>query len=192
MKALDSLLTNWIEIAGIITSLLGIHFSIKRKTVAWIWNIIASILYGILFYQNKLYSDMELQGFFILLAIFGLLSWKKNENSWKPQKSTLIELAKGLGFALLFGVISGYLHQHYAPNVSFPYIDSTLTGLSIWGTLLAANKKIENWYVWIFADIIYTGMYFQKELFLTGILYLVFVFLAIQGLISWKKKMSKR
>jgi nicotinamide mononucleotide transporter len=189
MKAFDYLLTNGIEISGIITSILGVYFSTKQKAVAWIWSIIASILYGILFYQNNLYSDMELQGFFVLMAVFGLLNWKKNENSWKPQKSPINQLIMGIGFTLLFGFISGYLHQHYSPNVSFPYVDSSLTGLSIWGTWLAANKKIENWIVWISADIVYTGMYFQKELYMTGILYLIFVLLAIQGLISWKKKM---
>jgi nicotinamide mononucleotide transporter len=90
----------------------------------------------------------------------------------------------------MFGIISGFLHQKYTSNASFPYLDATLTGSSIWGTWLAANKKIENWWVWILADLIYIGMYFQKDLYVTGCLYLIFVVFAIQGLISWKKKMS--
>lgn len=190
MKIVQFILTNWIELAGTVSSLLGIYFSIHQKAIAWIWNIIASAIYGLLFFQSHLYSDMELQGFFIIMAVFGLLNWKKNEGNWKPEKSSKKSLAIGIAFTIMFGIISGFLHQKYASNTSFPYLDATLTGLSIWGTWLAANKKIENWWVWILADLIYVGMYFQKDLYVTGCLYLIFVVFAIQGLISWKKKMS--
>ena len=60
-----------IEILAIIASLGGVILSMAKKSLAWVCNIIASSLYGYVFYQNGLYSDMELQGFFILMALIG-------------------------------------------------------------------------------------------------------------------------
>lgn len=191
MNLISYFSSNWIELSGIGSSLLGVYFSIQQKAIAWLWNILASILYAILFYQSRLYSDMELQGFFVLMAIFGLYNWQKNEKKWIPEKSNWKGIIIGVCFVGVFGIISGFLHDSFTQNASFPYFDSMLTALSIWGTWLAANKKIENWYVWILADVLYTLMYFQKDLYLTGILYVLFVILAIQGLISWRKKMGK-
>jgi nicotinamide mononucleotide transporter len=191
MKMVQYFLQNWIEITGIVSSVLGVYYSIQQKSVAWLWNIIASILFGVLFFQIGLYSDAELQVFFILMAIFGWIKWHKNEGNWSPQKSSKTSLIAGICFVFGFGSISGFLHETYTNNVSLPYLDAFLSGLSIWGTWLAATKKIENWYVWIFADLIYVGMYLQKGLIGTSLLYLLFVVLATQGLLSWQKKKTK-
>ena len=60
-----------VEILAIIASLAGVFLSMAKKSAAWICTIFASGLYGYIFWQNGLYSDMELQGFFILMAIYG-------------------------------------------------------------------------------------------------------------------------
>ena len=59
-----------LEYIGIITALLGVFYSTKQHKIAWIFNFIASFFYGILFYQVGLYSDMELQGVFMAMAIY--------------------------------------------------------------------------------------------------------------------------
>jgi nicotinamide mononucleotide transporter len=182
--------TNKVEGLGILCSLLGVYFSAKQARVAWIWNILASAMYGYIFYGLGLFSDMELQGFFILMAIFGFFQWTRSAENWIPEKSTRMQLIRGLLASLVFGGISGYLHQRYVPNVSFPYLDACLTGLSIWGTYLAAKRKIENWVLWILVDFVYIGMYMQKGIAGTSALYGLFICMAFYGYRSWQKKMS--
>jgi nicotinamide mononucleotide transporter len=48
-------------------------------------------------------------------------------------------------------------------------------------------KFIENWYLWIIADVIYIPLYFVKELYFTSLLYVVFMSLCVMGLIHWRK-----
>jgi len=48
-------------------------------------------------------------------------------------------------------------------------------------------KFTQNWIIWICADIMYIGLYFFKELYLTALLYLIFTGLAIYGFWSWNK-----
>ncbi len=175
------------EFSGIICSLLGVHFSIQQQLAAWIWNILGSILFGILFYQHGLYSDMELQVFFIAMGIYGFYQWKKEEPNWKAEKSSNQLLILGITLAIIYGLVVGFLHSRLTNLVSFAYLDATLTGLSIFGTWLAINKKIENWTLWIIIDAIYVLMYIQKALWGTSLLYVLFILLAIRGLNQWKK-----
>ncbi|WP_395616916.1 nicotinamide riboside transporter PnuC [Aquirufa sp.] len=179
-----------VEILAIIASLAGVFLSMAKKSAAWICNIIASGLYGYVFWQNGLYSDMELQGFFILMALYGWWTWSRAEQNWKPERASNSQLMGGLAIALLFGAGSGFLHLNYFPSVSFPFLDASLTGLSIYGTWLATRRKIENWLVWIVVDIAYVGMYATKELWGTAALYLVFIILAIKGYLDWLKPLK--
>ncbi|MHA8105111.1 nicotinamide riboside transporter PnuC [Aquirufa nivalisilvae] len=188
------MIVSWIkeniwEFSGVICSLLGVYFSIQQHLAAWIWNILASLLFGILFYQHGLYSDMELQGFFIAMGIYGFYQWRKEEKNWKAEKSTRLSLILGIACSLAYGLIAGYLHTRLTHLVSFAYVDATLTGLSIFGTWLAIHKKIENWILWIIVDIAYVIMYIQKALWGTSLLYVLFIFLAIKGLHHWKQNL---
>jgi nicotinamide mononucleotide transporter len=181
-----------IEITAIMASIVGVLFSMAKKSQAWVCNIIASGLYSYVFYQNSLYSDMELQGFFILMALYGWWNWSRADQDWVPERSSLRALLGGVAVALLFGMGSGYLHQQYFSSVSFPFLDATLTGLSIWGTWLATRRKIENWIVWIGVDIVYVGMYLNKGLYGTAALYGLFILLALKGYIDWLKPLKNR
>ena len=181
-----------IEILAIIASLGGVVLSMAKKSLAWVCNIIASGLYGYIFYQNGLYSDMELQGFFILMALYGWWTWSRSDSDWVPEKSSIGQLMGGLVVALVFGAGSGFLHLTYFPSVSFPFVDACLTGLSIYGTWLATRRKIENWLVWIGVDVVYVGIYLNKGLWGTAVLYSVFIALAIKGYIDWLKPLKNR
>jgi nicotinamide mononucleotide transporter len=181
-----------VEILAIIASLAGVILSMGRKSLAWLCNILASGLYGYIFWKSGLYSDMELQGFFILMAAYGWWNWSQSEVNWKPERASKAQISGGLLIALLFGAGSGYLHTLYFPTVSFPYLDATLTGLSIYGTWLATKRKIENWIVWIIVDLAYVGMYLSKGLCGTAVLYGVFILLAIKGYVDWRKQLKDR
>jgi nicotinamide mononucleotide transporter len=178
-----------IEAAGIIASLMGVYFSSQRKPTAWIWNMLASCLYIFIFYQAGLYSDMELQLVFILMSAYGLYQWQQAEAEWKPTKNSLAQNILGIMIALLYGLVAGFLHERFTTQVKNPYWDACLAGLSILGTFWAAQRKIENWILWILVDIAYVGMYIVNGLHGTAALYAIYIILAIYGWTSWYKKL---
>ena len=179
-----------IEAAGIVTSLLGVYFSSQRKVAAWLWNMLASGIYMYVFYEAGLYSDMELQGVFILMAAYGLYQWKREESAWKPSRSTWGQILSGILLAISYGIIAGYLHERFTVSAKSSYWDASLTGFSMLGTYWAAQRKIENWSLWIFVDLAYVGMYLVNGLQGTATRYLVFVFMAIYGWVSWHNKLK--
>ena len=179
-----------IEAAGIVTSLLGVYFSSQRHWIAWVWNIIASCIYMYIFCQAGLYSDMELQGIFILMGFYGLYQWRTSEIDWKPEKSSVTFILIGLILAGMYGLIAGYLHEMYTEHAKNPYWDASLTGLSLVGTLWASKRKIENWILWILVDCAYIGIYLVNGLWMTAGLYFVFILMAIRGWIQWHNELK--
>jgi nicotinamide mononucleotide transporter len=95
-----------------------------------------------------------------------------------PQWAIL--LAAGLaGTALLTWILDT------KTDSSVPLPDAVTTVLSLMATWGQARKKIESWWLWITADVIYVPLYIYKDLWLTAILYVGFIGLCIAGLRSW-------
>lgn len=185
---------NYLENIGIISTLICVWLNTKQNIWGWPWAILASIVYGVIFYQAKLYSDMELQIVFAIISIYGWWQWlyggkeKSNLKVTKtPQKYFYILLI----ILVLFACISGYLHKKYT-DASLPYFDSTLTALSLIAQWLLARKYIENWILWIAANIGYIFMYFSKNLFGTSVLYILLLALALKGYFDWRKSIVGR
>jgi nicotinamide mononucleotide transporter len=173
------------EWLGVVTALLGVYFSMKRMWIAWVWNICSSCIYLFVFYQQRLYADMELQGLFIVLGFAGLLAWNRSDRDWQAEHSDIKSISIGVIFSVVFGLGLGYVHDRYLQEASYPFLDGILAGLSVWATWLATKKKIANWIVWIGVDLMYIGLYAQKEMWGTACLYAVFIGLAWKGYREW-------
>jgi len=59
--------------------------------------------------------------------------------------------------------------------------------LSVAGQILMTRRYLENWHWWIAVNMISIPLYLIKELYLTAILYALFLILAIAGLLEWRK-----
>src|SRR5271157_3664132 len=69
------LAANWLEIAGTITTVLGIWLTTRRLLICWPVVLAADVLYLIVFYRARLYSDALLQIFFIAFTLYGWWHW---------------------------------------------------------------------------------------------------------------------
>jgi len=54
---------------------------------------------------------------------------------------------------------------------------------------LLARKFIENWGVWLVVNIVSVGLFVHKGLWLTVVLYAVFVALSIAGYLAWRSRL---
>ena len=78
--------------------------------------------------------------------------------------------------------------MHRLTDASFPYLDTGTMMASLVAQWLLTHKRLENWIVWIAADVVMIGIYLAKGLIATSILYVLFTGLAIGGLWSWRKE----
>ena len=184
---------SFLEIFGFITGIAGVFLTIKRSPFCWPISALNVILYGVIFYDAKLYADMGLQGVFLFFSVYGWYAWTKGSENYLPDssplqvtQSTIKELSFGLLFIIPIAMILGFMLKNQT-NADFPYIDSMLASLSIFAQILQTRKRLENWYLWILVDTVYILIYVSKDLYLSALLYAVFLGLAIQGVIEWRK-----
>jgi nicotinamide mononucleotide transporter len=83
---------------------------------------------------------------------------------------------------------------HAQTDASLPYLDSSLTAISLIASWMIAKKYLENWILWIAANLVYIGMYYVKDLHGTSILYALLLVMAIKGILiggrGWINKIS--
>jgi nicotinamide mononucleotide transporter len=188
MPVTQYLAVHWIEIAGTITTVLGIWFTTRRMLVCWPVVLIADFLYLVVFYRARLFSDALLQCFFVGFTIYGWWHWwrgvvEEGEVRVVPlaPKGWIAGLAAGAIGAVLLGLLMVRI------GAALPHLDATLTSFSLVASWWGARKYIANWWLWIAVDLVYIGEYLYKGLQLTALLYAGLVVLAVLGLREWRR-----
>jgi nicotinamide mononucleotide transporter len=181
-----------IEIAGFLTALTGVYLTIRQNRFCWPVNMMSAAIYAFFFMEIRLYADAVLQLFFIVMGVFGWISWsrKTEETPLAVSRIRMRESVLLLLVAISVMLLLGHLLQKHT-DASIPYLDSFCFALSIIATWLAARKILESWTLWIITDAIYTGMYLYKASYLTALLYLIFIVLAVSGYREWKRTISQ-
>src|SRR5579859_4472567 len=66
---------HWIELAGFVTTAIGIWLTARRNMLCWPITLAADLFYLIVFYKVQLLSDTLLQVFFIAFTLYGWWHW---------------------------------------------------------------------------------------------------------------------
>jgi nicotinamide mononucleotide transporter len=184
----DYLAENWLEIAGFLTTVLGIWLTTRRTLLCWPVVLAADIFYLIVFYRAQLLSDALLQIFFLIFTLYGWWHWwrgvrEDGEVRVVPLtfRAMIIAAALGAAGSFVLGELAKRLHA------ALPFLDATLTSYSLVASWWQARKHTANWWLWIAVDAIYIGEYLYKDLRATALLYAILVGLAVLGLRDWRR-----
>jgi len=174
----------WIAaIAGAVS----VYLSARENIWSWPTAIVNVGLYIIVFLHSGLYSDMGLQVVYLILSIYGWYEWLyggTGRTQLKVARATPREWLISSAIALVFWLLLARVTSRI-PGVALPYLDSGLATMSLVAQWMMTRKIIENWVLWIIADVAYVPMYIYKRLDVTAALYALFLVLAVIGLRSW-------
>ncbi len=183
------------EIIATILGLLFLFLEIKENEWMWFIGLITSAMYIYVFFDAKLYADMSLQVYYVVISIYGWIMWTKTKHEQSMvQQLEITHLSKNLGFVLFLTtgviyVVIAYILVNFTDG-SVPYWDAFTTALGIVATWMLAKKIIEQWWVWVIANAVSCGMYIYKGLYPTSFLFLVYTVLAVVGYYQWKRSMK--
>jgi nicotinamide mononucleotide transporter len=185
------------EIAAFLLSLICVTLNAQGRVLTWPFAIASSATYAWVFQDAKLFGDAALQLVFIGLAIYAWWCWSKKDDldghqTAKPfgkvSRNPLIACL--LAWALLFLLLKWVLLNFTSSDV--PNTDAFLTAGSLVATYMSAQKWLENWLVWAFVDLIYVGLYIYKDLYLTAVLYSLFIALCFWGWRHWSEQIQQQ
>jgi nicotinamide mononucleotide transporter len=192
---------SWLEFVGTIFNLVCVILVARRHILNWPIGLIGVVLFGVLFYQINLYADVAEQIYYFITGIMGWYMWhgarrdKSADDKVVVTTNSLRQNLAWLGGIAGVSVIATWALSHahiWVPAIfpepaSLPAIDATTTIMSFAAQFLMMQRKLENWYLWIVVDVIAVWLYWYKGVPFVALLYLVFLFNAFYGLVSWRR-----
>ncbi|WP_407839825.1 nicotinamide riboside transporter PnuC [Streptomyces sp. DSM 116496] len=188
--------TSWTEILGFVTGAVCVWLVARQHIANWPIGIANNVFFIVLFAQAGLYADAGLQIVFIALAAYGWWSWTHGggpgtAGALRVRRTKAAEWA-ALAVAGAVGVLALTLLLDRATDSTVPFLDALTTGLSLLATYGQCRKLVESWWLWIAADLVYIPLYVYKGLYLTSLLYMVFLGLCVVGLLGWHRALPVR
>ena len=182
-----------LEIIAVITAILYLVLAAKEDVKCWYAAIISSSLYFYIMLNAGLLMEAILQVFYVGMAIYGWKQWNKlSDEQYKIRikKWNKINHLFAVGIVLILAIISKEILEEYT-NAAFPFLDALTTFGAIITTYMVAKKIIENWIYWFVIDSISIYLFYSRELYLTSILFFIYLIIIIFGYKSWNKKLKE-
>jgi nicotinamide mononucleotide transporter len=190
---LDQLLAT--SLAEGVAAALGLAYlllAVKRNLWCWLCAFVSTSIYLVLFADAKLYMQSALQVFYLVMAVYGFMEWRRGRSvngeimirSW-PLRSHLIAAA-AIALATL---LNGWLLGRGTDAVA-PYLDSFVTWSSVVTTWMVARRLIENWLYWVVIDGLAAYLYFSQQMLVTALLFLLYVGIVIHGYVQWRRQQA--
>ena len=184
-----------LEAIVFVTGILSVWFAKKESIWVYPIGLIATVISVYFLFVEKLIGDMMMNFYFSIMSIYGWWNWARTKNNKKVveiSRTTKQEKIIGFGLFLLTIVITFIVYKAFGIEVETAnYIDVFTSGIFFTGMWYMAKKKLENWTLWIFADLITVPLYASRGLGMLALQYLIFTILAIQAYILWKKSLDK-
>ncbi len=190
---------SYIEFFGTIAYLLSVWLVAKKNMLTWPIGVFSVILYCMLFLQINLYADTIEQLYFLAMSLYGWWYWsrtlnKEEENGFITSSRQVlanclaVTLIGGVGFGFFLMNADRLMPKIFTEPASYPMVDSITTVASFVAMWLLSKKRVESWIYWIVVDVVAIWLYFVKDVKFLSLLYVILLGLAINGLLTWRKK----
>jgi nicotinamide mononucleotide transporter len=179
-----------LEVVAFVLAIVMVVLNMRVNPIAWPLAIASSLLYFALFWNSKLYGDASLQVFFALVALWGWWQWLRGTaaDGSALRVRSLDAVARGWVFAalVLAWPATGWFLKRYT-DTDVPWWDAFPTAGSVIGQWLLGRKYIENWAAWVVVNVVSVGLFAYKGLWLTTLLYTLFIAMSFMGWRAWAR-----
>lgn len=186
----------WIEIFGVITGLLFVILEVRQSSWLWPVGLVTSATYVFVFFNGKFYADMGLQLYYVVISLYGWYHWVKGAEQNKTGELPVGRTSSRQWIVLVFSLLGLWVGIYFIlkefTDSTVPVGDAFTTALGIVATWMLAHKLIEQWFLWIVANLVSAALYLYKGLNPTVFLYLVYGGMSIYGYFEWKRSMKKQ
>jgi nicotinamide mononucleotide transporter len=185
----------FLEALAFVSGIASVVFARRERILVYPTGLVATVITMYLFFKDRLLGDMMINLYYSLMSVYGWWNWsRKKEGHAVVHISRTTRAEKGVG-VFLFLAASGLNYIIYrlfdVRLETSNYIDILTSGIFFTAMWYMATKKLENWTLWIVADLITIPLYAYRGWGMLSLQYLIFTILAIQGYREWKKRLDK-
>jgi nicotinamide mononucleotide transporter len=176
--------------------IISVVFAKKQNILVYPTGIICTLITMYLMYKVSLLGHILVNLLYTIISLFGWWNWSRRENNdlvVKVSKFTSNDFTKSLLIFFIIVFVAYFAHDFFATNFEgqIKELDILTSGIFVTAMWLMANKKLENWILWIIGNVITIPLYLSSDKIILSIQYVIFTILAIQAYIEWKKSLSK-
>ena len=183
-----------LEAIAFVFGILSVYYAKKANILVYPTGLICTVITVYILNVNEYYGDMMMNFYYSVMSIYGWWNWarKKEDKPVVPMSRTNSrEKWIGVLFFVFTMIVTYLVYKAYGYEMQTAnYIDVVTSGIFFTAMWYMANKKLENWTLWILGDIITIPLYAYRGLGMLSLQYLIFTILAIQGYIAWKKHLN--
>lgn len=183
---------NSLEIIAAVFGVVSVYLSVRQNIWSWPTAIVNVGLYIVVFYEAKLYADTGLQVIYVVLNAYGWYHWLYGGKNRTGLPVTRTGARLGLFLIALGGIGTAVIGTFLArsTDAALPWLDAMTTSTSLVAQWMMTRKLLENWLIWVAVDVVYIGMYIYKSLYVTAVLYFVFLVLSAMGYTKWRQTVA--
>jgi len=180
-----------IEIFALVTGVAYVVLEILQKNAMWVIGILTGAACAFEFAVTHVWASMGLNLYYVAMSVVGLIQWRKASGQVEEGDIHLqkVSLKAGILSAVLFtagtAVIIPVLKATGDPA---PFLDAIAVMLSVVGTWWLAQSYLEQWLIWIVADVLTTTLCLTTGQYWMAVLYLVYIGSAVYGYVHWKSR----
>ncbi len=183
-----------LEAIVFVTGIASVWFAKRENILVYPTGLVATVITVYLFYRDDLLGDMMMNFYWSAMSIYGWWNWsRKQDDKTVVQISRTTSKEKSIGIWLFLGTILvnyGVYKLFDVAIESSNYIDIFTSGVFFTAMWYMALKKIENWTLWIIANLITIPLYAYRGWGMLSLQYVIFTIIAIQAYFAWKKSLN--
>lgn len=190
---------DFMQIFTLVTGVIYIILEIRQKNLMWVIGILTSVAAMWVFFRQGLYASFGLNTYYLITSFIGLWQWSRDRQKFisedtrnnSPQedihlnrltrKTVLISILATLGGTVMLAQIMELVENPMS------YMDSAVTVLSAVATWWLVKAYLQQWWLWIAADLMSTILCATQGLWWMTLLYALYTLSAFYGMYHWKK-----
>ena len=186
----------FLELTAVLFGIISVLFARKNNILVYPTGLISTVIYVYILLEWKLFGDLIINIYYSFMSVLGWYLWSRKKKGTTEFPISVMNRKDYVFSSLIFSGTLFFIALVYHFFDKFTnwtaYLDTLTSALFFLGMWLMAKRKIENWILWIFADIISVPLYFYKGLTFSSLQFLLFTIIAILGYIEWKKILQKK
>ena len=202
---------DFMQIFTLVTGVIYIILEIRQKNFMWVIGVLTSVAAMWVFFRQGLYASFALNTYYLVTAFIGLWQWSMDKKKLVAEGgSDVVAEAQPEGDRIhlnrltaktvavsavvmvlgTFGLVelmqwlnsAGILQEN-----PMSYLDSAATVLSAIATWWLVRSYIQQWWLWIAADLMSTILCASQGMWWITALYAAYTLSAVYGWAHWKR-----
>jgi nicotinamide mononucleotide transporter len=194
---------DFMQVFTLVTGVIYIILEIRQKNLMWVVGIATSLAAMWVFFRQGLYASFGLNTYYLITAFIGLWQWGRDRQrlgtgdlgkSKSKKKSTpsihLNRLQwKTVIISAMVLVIGTFGMAQLMELLENPMsvLDASVAVLSAVATWWLVKAYIQQWWIWIVADLLSTVLCATQGMWWMTALYAAYAISAVYGYIHWKR-----